>query len=87
MADFDPWIRPLISLIGLSGSLAYALAQIRSGIGRSAILLRDFLLDTKVSAETGIPDLIALRMSLGNVESSLDKNGGSISAELEVPSD
>jgi signal transduction histidine kinase len=75
----------LISLIGLSGWLAYArskstytgisglyrsehdlqssLTQIRSDIDRSAILLRDFLLDSKFSAETAKAELARLRVS------------------------
>lgn len=75
----------LISLIGLSGRLAYtrskstytgisglyrsehdlqaSLTQIRSDIDRSAILLRDFLLDSKFSADTAKAELADLRIS------------------------
>lgn len=75
----------LISLIGLSGWLAYerskstytgisglyrlehdsqaSLTQIRSDIDQSAILLRDFLLDSKFSATTAKDELEQLRSS------------------------
>src|SRR6185312_15292378 len=75
----------LISLIGLSGWLAYArskstyagisefyrsehdsqkaLTQIRSDIDRSAILLRDFLLDVKLSAAAAKLEMAELRTS------------------------
>ncbi len=75
----------LISLIGLSGWLAYArskstytgisglyrsehdsqasLTQIRSDIDQSAILLRDFLLDSKFSTQTATAELAQLRNS------------------------
>ncbi|MFL6446999.1 MAG: sensor histidine kinase [Bryobacteraceae bacterium] len=75
----------LISLIGLSGWLAYArskstyagiselyrsehdlqasLTQIRSDIDRSAILLRDFLLDSRLSADRASTEMRQIRTS------------------------
>jgi signal transduction histidine kinase len=85
----------LISLIGLSGWLAYArskstyagiselyrsehdsqasLTQIRSDIDRSAILLRDFLLDAKLSADTARAEMRQLRTSTDNHLRLLDR--------------
>lgn len=85
----------LISLIALSGWLAYArskstyaaisrlyrsehdsqtsLVQIRSDIDRSAILLRDFLLDSKMSADTAKAEMAQLQASTDHHLALLDR--------------